>query len=71
LKKVTPSIYKNKNYKSMFLTNKSQVHCLEEWFSQIYLLVLKKGDGLLFVSHFKNQMTIKEEFLIVLDKGFG
>jgi hypothetical protein len=31
----------------------------------------KKGAGLLFPSHFKNQITIKEEFLIVLDKGFG
>jgi hypothetical protein len=70
-KKVTPTIYKNKIYKSMFLTNKSQVHYLEEWFSQYFFLVFKKGDGFLFVSHFKKQMTIKGEFLIVFNKGFG
>jgi hypothetical protein len=47
LKKVTPTIYKN--YESIFLTNKSQVHHrLEEWFSQIYFIVLKKGDALCF-----------------------
>jgi hypothetical protein len=63
-KKVTPTIYKN--YESMFLTNKSQVdHRLEEWFSQLFFSFEKRWCTLFF-SHFKKQMTIKEEFLMVI-----